>query len=496
MPYISKSDYVLWRNCPKNAWLRLHKPELYHAAALTEFEQSLLDTGSETERAARNLFPGGLRIAGTSLEAHQNELRCLGSESSILFQAVFANESMLAAIDVLQYRNEANACSISEIKSSTEVKEEHVYDLAFQVLLLQQLGFQVKSASVIHLNPDYVCEDALDFHKLFVTVDLTARIDRLAANVTQEIREACTYLLREVEPAGSCSCIYKPRSKHCLTFAYSNPQVPEYSVHDISYIGSSTKTLRQLVDIGALAIEDVPSDIKFSPAQSAQIRIHRTGGTVFEKAAISKQLGELSFPLHFIDYETYAAPIPLFARYRPYDQIPLQYSVHIVGSPGETPIHRDFLHTGSSDPSVSFLTSLRKHVGSFGAIIVWNKGFEAHVNDDIARREPDARDYVIDLNDRLFDLMDIFAKRYFMSKELRGKTSIKSVLPILAPHLSYSSLTIRDGATASLIWSRLLSNEVSDHERGQLSAQLREYCALDSYGMYAIWDALIRLINN
>ena len=83
-----------------------------------------------------------------------------------------------------------------------------------------------------------------------------------------------------------------------------------------------------------------------------------------------------------------------------------------------------------------------------------------------------------------------------MSKELRGKTSIKSVLPILAPHLSYSSLAIRDGATASLIWSRLLSNEVSDHERGQLSAHLREYCALDSYGMYAIWDALIDLINN
>jgi YD repeat-containing protein len=50
MTYISKTDYVLWRACPKNAWLRIHKPELYYSTELTEYEQSVIDMGVEVER--------------------------------------------------------------------------------------------------------------------------------------------------------------------------------------------------------------------------------------------------------------------------------------------------------------------------------------------------------------------------------------------------------------------------------------------------------------
>jgi Domain of unknown function(DUF2779) len=271
--------------------------------------------------------------------------------------------------------------------------------------------------------------------------------------------------------------------------------VPRYGIHDIVRIGSSPKKLRELVDAGILSLEDIPSDIKLSSAQRAQLCAHRTGETVIEKEAIRKELGDLTFPLHFIDYETFAPALPLFTHYSSYDQIPLQYSVHIVGSPGEEPIHRDFLHNGLGDPTTSFLSSLQHHVGPFGAIIVWNKGFESHVNDCIAHRLPAAKDYVIEFNDRLYDLKDIFAKQYFVHKDLCGKVSIKNVLPVLTPHLSYSSLTIHGGATASLAWSKLLSQQLNDEERGQLYGQLREYCALDSYGMFAIWQALIGLVK-
>ena len=242
-------------------------------------------------------------------------------------------------------------------------------------------------------------------------------------------------------------------------------------------------------------LEDLPSEIKLTSTQSAQLRAHRTGEAIVDREAIARELDELSFPLHFIDYETFAPAIPPFSRYSPYDQIPLQYSVHIVGAPSEEPMHRDFLHIGSDDPSTSFLASLQQHIGPFGAIIVWNKGFESHVNDCIAGRLPSAKDYIIEFNDRIYDLKDIFAKQYFVHKHLYGKVSIKNVLPVLTPRLSYSSLKIHDGATASLAWSKLLSDQLSDDERKRLYGQLREYCALDSYGMYAIWQALIGLVE-
>jgi hypothetical protein len=271
--------------------------------------------------------------------------------------------------------------------------------------------------------------------------------------------------------------------------------VPDYGIHDIARIGSSPKRLKELVDAGVFILDDTAPDIKLSDAQKLQLRVHRSGETVIEKEAIARELNELNFPLHFIDYETYAPPLPQFDRFRPYEHIPLQYSVHIVGSPGEKPVHRDFLHSGRTDPSSSFLHSLQQTVGSFGAIIVWNKAFESQVNDRIAHRLPEARSYLAEVNDRMYDLKDVFAKQYFVHRSFYGKVSIKSVLPILAPHLSYSTLAIQNGSTAAMVWSRMLSGELSDKECADLCGKLREYCALDSYGMYAIWRALVDLLE-
>jgi hypothetical protein len=494
--YISKTDYVLWRSCPKNAWLRIHKPEHYYCNELTEYEQSVIDMGIEVEQVARDLFPQGLLLPGSKVEAQNTTLTCLASNpSGTLFQAVFQREQMLTAIDVLTYDNETGGYSIYEIKSSTEVKKEHLYDLAFQVVLLQQHKIHVSRAFIVHVNRGYVRQGDLDLCELFTKADMTDKIDQMMGDIRNEIQEARAYLLNEVEPTGPCSCIYKPRSQHCTTFDYSNPNVPSYGVHDIARIGSSPTKLKELVDAGIFVLEDMPAEIKLTKTQTAQLRAHRSGEAIVDKESIAKELDELSFPLHFIDYETFAPAIPLFSRYSPYDQIPLQYSVHIVGAPSEDPIHRDFLHVGSSEPSTSFLTSLQQHIAPFGAIIVWNKGFESHVNDCIAGRLPSAKDYFVDFNDRIYDLKDIFAKQYFLHNNLHGKVSIKNVLPVLTPHLSYSALKIHDGATASLAWSKLLSDSLSDDERDRFYRQLREYCALDSYGMCAIWQALIDLVR-
>ena len=105
------------------------------------------------------------------------------------------------------------------------------------------------------------------------------------------------------------------------------------------------------------------------------------------------------------------------------------------------------------------------------------------------------REYIIELNDRFYDLMDIFSKQYFVHRDLCGSVSIKKVLPVLAPELSYSSLGIQDGAMASLTWGRMISGEIDDQTCARLRANLRDYCALDSYGMYAIWRALTKLVH-
>ena len=495
MACISKTDYVLWRECAQNAWLKLHRPDIYYAAELTEFEQSLIDAGTEVEVVARRLFPDGALVTASKTEEQQTSAEVLTANSQTLFQPVFEKDGFLAAIDVLEIDRETGHYSIHEIKSSTRIEDKHLYDLAFQVVLLRKTGRKVTRACLIHLNPNYTRQGELDLGRLFVSVDMTSRVDPIANSVAAEMEHALTYLVCETEPQGPCSCVYKGRSRHCSTFRYSNPRVPEYGVHDIARIGNSPERLKQFVDAGTLRLDQIPSDINLSDAQKMQVRVYRTGETVLDKKTIAREFGELNFPLHFIDYETYAPALPRFDDFSSYDHIPLQYSVHVVGSPGEEAIHCDFLHSGRGDPTASFLHSLKKHVGTFGAIIVWNKSFESQVNDRIASRVPDARSYLAEVNDRMYDLKDIFAKQYFAHRDLLGKVSIKRVLPLFAPELTYSTLAIHNGASAALAWSKLLSGELSEKEWADLAGDLRAYCALDSYGMVAIWRAMVGLVE-
>ena len=57
MPLISKTTFLQFQMCPKDTWLKLHKPELVAQFEPTEFELHLMEQGNEVESVARNLWP-------------------------------------------------------------------------------------------------------------------------------------------------------------------------------------------------------------------------------------------------------------------------------------------------------------------------------------------------------------------------------------------------------------------------------------------------------
>jgi hypothetical protein len=494
MTAVSKTAYMLWRACPKNAWLRLHRPDVYFSQPLSEYDQSIIDTGIEVELAGRALFEDGVLVVHDSGNAEQRTTDLL-SQHTTVFQAAFEQDQLAAFVDVLRYDRETGHYAIHEFKASTKSDPEYLYDVAFQLLLLRRCGLKVGLAYLLHLNPNFLRNGVINAQQLFETVDLGNQIAQKAEDIEREIESARQYLLSETEPKGPCGCIYKGRANHCTTFAYSNPNVPAYAVHDLAHIGSSPKKLKQLVDTGIFSLSDVPTGFALNAAQRAQVQVYQSGKRIGRKADIARDLGELAFPLHFIDYETFAPALPLFDGYGPYDPTPLEYSLHVIGAPGEQVVHRQFLHGKTTDPSEAFVDSLEQHVAPFGSILVWNKSFESSVNDSITRRIPRFREYFAEFNDRMYDLRDIFAKQYFVDRSFQGSTSIKMILPVLAPQVTYKHLTIQDGMAAASAWGELLSNALTEEESSIRRAQLAEYCALDSYGMVMIWNALRELIG-
>ncbi len=495
---ISKSLFLDFLFCSKNAWLKSHRSDLGYMFVPSAFDQSLMEQGREVDTYARNLFPGGSTVPVSGDKAALATAKFLTEKVPAIYQATFIVDGFVAKNDILVYNKDSQKWDLFEVKATNSVKEDgavksHIDDLAFQVALLKRSNIPFGKLYIVHMNKEYKKRGDLDPVELFQIEDRTEIVLNKLPWIDAQMEAAKEYLGREEEPKGNCDCIFKGRSQHCETFSYSNPEVPEYSVHDIARIGK--EKLKVLVEQEIWKIEDVPSHIEFtSEIQFNQIQVHKNQSPVVNKEEIKNALSGLEFPLYFFDYETFAPAIPTFDGFSPYKKIPFQFSLHVLKEGGGELEHFEYLHEVFSDPSEKVAELLDQWIGPKGTVIVWNKSFEASVNKEIAERQPKYAKTLERINDQLFDLMDIFRDQHFVHHNFQGSTSIKYVLPVLAPHLSYAELGIKDGAQASDAWWRMVSPITTDSDKNQIAKDLKIYCGLDTLAMYEVWKYLKELI--
>ena len=78
-----------------------------------------------------------------------------------------------------------------------------------------------------------------------------------------------------------------------------------------------------------------------------------------------------------MDFESIMPAVPLYNENRPYQQIPFQYSLHVVADERKnTNVHFEFLGVPPGDPRPCLIESLLGHLEDRGSIIVWNDVFE------------------------------------------------------------------------------------------------------------------------
>lgn len=182
--------------------------------------------------------------------------------------------------------------------------------------------------------------------------------------------------------------------------------------------------------------------------------------------------------------------VPPYDGTSPYQQIPFQYSLHILEEPGGELKHTEYLHKDNSHPVPKLLEKLTKDICPTGSIIVWYKKFEMARNEEMALMFPKHKDFLEDVNSRIVDLMEPFAQGFFADKDFFGSASIKNVLPILVPELSYKNLNIQEGASAQRLWTDAVVKNKTGINKEKLFFNLIEYCKLDTLAMVEIWKVL------
>jgi len=227
--------------------------------------------------------------------------------------------------------------------------------------------------------------------------------------------------------------------------------------------------------------------------QEIQRRVAVTGQPHISKSAILAFLRQIKYPVSFLDFESLSSAVPLFDHTSPFEQVPFEFSLHIVGSPGSQPKHWMFLADGNGDPRLEFLQRLRDWLPDSGSIVAYNAQFEQGRLQECCRLHPQFQTWLNSIENRLVDLLKPFRAFRYYGPGQGGSASMKAVLPAVTGR-DYSHLAIQEGATASLEFLRVHFTDVTEAERLRVRTALTEYCGQDTEGMIWIVDGLRELV--
>ena len=493
MSQLSKSDYLLFLRHPAWLWLKKHRRNILPKpdAAL----QALFDAGHRFEEFAEQRFPNAVRLGFSDFAEYRNLPRrthqALDDGAATLFQGRFESGRSTCIIDVLQ-RVESNLFDLFEIKASTSAKSEHIPDLAFQLMVLEGAGLRIRNLGVVHVNRDYVRAGPIDIDALSTLTDVTQKVRAIRHENEAAVEHAFKIMDLDDMPDLSPRHLASGSMDDWLEVleAVSGPLAPD-SIYNLS--GIKPAQVGKLEDSGVRSLRDITHDFALTDRQSRQVRAAKTGERTIDVAAIRSFLGAVRYPLYFLDYETFSDVVPAFDGTRPYQQVPFQYSLHIRHAPGAELEHREYLHEEKTNPVPALLANLTQELGDTGSVIVWYAPFETRRNTEMGQMSPAHAEFLAGVNARVVDLIDPFRKGWFVDKDFLGSSSIKRVLPVLAPELSYDALAIQDGGAAQREWMDVVLHGKRPDKISKVFADLRAYCARDTLAMVRIFDVLDEL---
>ncbi len=492
---LSKSNYLQYLRHPAWLWLEKHNKKIL--PEVDEDTQAIFDAGNLFESYAEKLFQAGVKLGyktdgvfdfGKYQSLPEATQQLLDNGAKVIFQGRLEIDSLTCIFDVLE-RNENGTYNLYEIKSSTSAKKEHEHDLAFQTIVLEKSGVSIDSIFVIHVNNEYVRAGDIDYKEITDTTEITNAVRGRIDSTIQNIKKAQKVMASKKMP--------DPSPRHAGLGAFRDwldiyhilyPDVDKYSIFNLFSPGVSR--IGEFEDDGVLSIKDIPDDVNLTVKQHHQVQATKTGERIINKLEIQEFLKTFKFPLYFLDYETLAGTMPAFDGVRPYQQVPFQYSLHILAFPDAELKHQEYLHLDNTLPVEHLLKKLKKDIGSKGSIVVWNQSFEKSCNVAMGEFEPKYAKFLAAVNDRIVDLMIPFSEGWYVDKDFFGSASIKSVLPVLVPALSHKDLNIQGGNSAQRIWMETVIGGKNEATKDKIMNDLIEYCTLDTLAMVEIWRVL------
>ena len=548
---ISKSSYLIYRQCPKYFWYYIndkksipgHDPRAKFNFKIGHIIGNLaklrykdgIEAGIEGNlddnlKRTRNLLDLRKPLFGAGFVSREENVTKqaavdLYARADILVPANGSRPAIITdpAIDPVSDcpgRFPGKSWDIVEVKSSTGVKAVTIYDVAFQKYCYLKAGLDIRNVYVMHINSEYIRNGELDPFSIFKLVEVSEEVDRVLPHIKNDLRQMMRIISSDDIPETGVGK-FCDSPFNCPLKARCWEHVSDKSIF---YLYSITnKIARRMNDCGIEYIHEIPEGFSgINYKQKIQIDCVKNSRSWVDKPAIADFLNKIEYPLYFLDFETFASPVPLIENTRPYQNIPFQFSLHIARTPECSPEHFSFLADGKSDPRKELTEALKEKLGvtsgedgiqAFtGSVIVYDESFERSVLRDLAAFNSSDTGWIFMVASRIVDLFDPFKNFYFYDVSQKGSASIKKVLPSLTEK-SYKDLPIANGDIASIsflegsaLWKDFISAnnpgttggrenivEEIDEQIKTIRQNLEDYCKLDTEGLYHILQKLKKL---
>ena len=123
--------------------------------------------------------------------------------------------------------------------------------------------------------------------------------------------------------------------------------------------------------------------------------------------------------------------------------------------------------------------------------MVYYAPFERMILRGLVQFAPEFSSILESMIARLEDQMEIF-KNHYKHPGFLGSNSLKRVLPVLVPALTYEDLNVQGGSDAQAIWEQMILS-TDGREKSRFADDLRAYCEMDTLAMVEIHKALHQL---
>lgn len=492
--YLSKSRYCKARQCKKIIWLKKYKPEY----AIQKARDIVLENGTKVGQLAKGLFGKYENIdfnENLNIMIDQTK-KLLKNKPNIITEASFNYNNNFCSVDIL--KNDIDGVEIYEVKSSTESSDIYLDDVSYQYYILNNLEFNIKKACIVYINNKYVKQGNLELNKLFNIEDVTEIAKSKQQEIENNIYELNKYMEEHMdnEPKDDIGIkCFKPYE--CEFWEYCTRNLPKPNVFDIKGGMHLDKKFEKYYD-GKISFNDLQNE-NINPKYLEQIDFELNNlQPKIDKDYIKEIIKALNYPLYFLDYETYQVAIPEIDGTRPYQQLPFQYSLHIIKEEGAAIEHKEFLaEIEDKDFIRHFAENLIKDIPDNGSVIIYNRAFEPARNREIAEMYPDLKDELERINCNMIDFLEPFKQRKYYTKEMQGSASIKYVLPALYQkdsELDYHNLpVVHNGEEASEAFLSLKGK--SKEKQKEIRNGLLVYCQLDTYAMVKIWMKFKQILS-